>query len=94
MTGEVWLDGKQHGFHSWNRLPSGIELDLTREQFRLGQIITVASIVERPCDRLPRRWDEYLLLRERVTANLGPLPEPAEFAITREGVDRSGAPRS
>ncbi|MFF3226822.1 hypothetical protein ACFYV7_28785 [Nocardia suismassiliense] len=92
MTGEVWLGAEQHGFHCWNRLPSGIELDLTREQFRLGQIITAASAVERPRDRLPRRWDEYLLLRQRVTAHLGHLPEPAESAIAREGLDRSGAP--
>ena len=36
MVGEVHLDGEQHGFHWWNRLSSGVELDLTREQFRLG----------------------------------------------------------
>ncbi|MCX5384513.1 hypothetical protein [Streptomyces sp. NBC_00083] len=76
VVGEVHLDGEQHGFHWWNRLPSGVELDLTREQFRQGQSITAARVVQRPPGPL-RRWDEYLLLRERVVEHLGHLPEPA-----------------
>ncbi|UJB39693.1 YunG family protein [Streptomyces sp. A1-5] len=76
MVGEVHLDGTQHGFHWWNRLPSGWELDLTREQFQRGQTVTAARVVERPPGPLPRRWEEYLLLRERVIKHLGPLPEP------------------
>ncbi|MGS2586251.1 YunG family protein [Streptomyces hebeiensis] len=76
VVGEVYLDGTQHGFHWWNRLPSGVELDLTREQFLLGQTIGAARVVERPAGPLPRRWDEYLLLRERVGERLGSgLPE-------------------
>lgn len=77
MVGEVHLDGEQHGFHWWNRLVDGTELDLTREQFRLGQTITEARPVKRPKGRLRRRWDEYLLLRERLALELGPLPPPA-----------------
>lgn len=77
MVGEVHLDGEQHGFHWWNRLPSGVELDLTHEQFRDGQQVTEAQVVVRPPGPLPRRWEEYLLLRERVTEHLGRLPEPA-----------------
>ncbi|MGC9381486.1 YunG family protein [Streptomyces sp. MH13] len=76
MVGEVHLDGIQHGFHWWNRLSSGVELDLTLEQFRRGQTVTAARVVERPPGPLPRRWEEYLLLRERVIKHLGPLPEP------------------
>lgn len=76
MVGEVVLDARQQGFHWWNRLPSGVELDLTRDQFRLGQVVTAARVVERPRGRLPRRWDEYLLLRQRVSDRLGDLPEP------------------
>ncbi|WP_217162849.1 hypothetical protein [Streptomyces sp. AC512_CC834] len=75
-VGEVYLDGEQLGFHWWNELPSGIELDLTREQFQLGQTVTGARVVERPPGPLSRRWKEYLLLRERVVKHLGPLPEP------------------
>ncbi|MEV6140187.1 hypothetical protein AB0L63_29910 [Nocardia sp. NPDC051990] len=77
MVGEVMLGVEQQGFHWWNRLPTGVELDLTRDQFRLGQVVTAARVVERPSGRLPRRWDEYLLLRQRVIGRLGHLPEPA-----------------
>jgi hypothetical protein len=38
--------------------------------------VTAARVVERPPGPL-RRWDEYLLLRERVIKHLGHLPEPA-----------------
>lgn len=76
MLGEVYLDGVQHGFHYWNRLPSGVELDLTYEQFRRGQTVTGARVVKRPPGPLSRRWEEYLLLRERVADRLGPLPDP------------------
>lgn len=77
VVGEVHLDGEQHGYHWWNRLPGGVELDLTREQFRRGQTVTAARVVERPPGPLPRRWPEYLLLRERVAGHLGPLPASA-----------------
>lgn len=76
MVGDVHLDGEQHGFHWWNRLSSGVELDLTREQFRLGQTVTVGRVVKRPPGPL-RRYKEYFLLRERLSAHLGRLPEPA-----------------
>ncbi|WP_438828372.1 YunG family protein [Streptomyces hesseae] len=78
VVGEVHLDGDQHGFHWWNRLPSGVELDLTREQFRQGQTVTAARVVERPPGPLRRR-EEYLLLRKRVAKHLGDLPGPARW---------------
>jgi hypothetical protein len=75
MVGEVQAaDGSRHGFHWWNLLPTGVQLDLTSEQFRQGQAVTGARVVERPPGPLPRRWEEYQLLRERVAARLGPLP--------------------
>jgi hypothetical protein len=83
MVGEVELAGEQQGHHWWNRLGSGVEIDLTREQFRLGQTITGARLVKRPPGRLSRRWDEYLLLRERLARQLGPLPAPAEGSEPR-----------
>ncbi|MFS0696720.1 hypothetical protein [Streptomyces nitrosporeus] len=76
VVGEVHLDGDQHGFHWWNRLPSGVELDLTREQFQRGETVTEARVIKRPPGPL-RRWEEYLLLRKRVIEHLGHLPEPA-----------------
>ncbi|WND40538.1 hypothetical protein RI578_39105 [Streptomyces sp. BB1-1-1] len=77
MVGEVHCSGEPQGFHWWNRLPSGVELDLTREQFQDGQTVTAARVVERPPGALPRRWEEYLLLRERVIKQIRRLPEPA-----------------
>ncbi|MGW7073019.1 YunG family protein [Streptomyces sp. NPDC054855] len=76
MTGKVYFNGIQHGFHWWNRLASGIELDLTLEQFQRGQTVTEGRVVKRPPGPLRRR-EEYLLLRKRVIEHLGTLPEPA-----------------
>lgn len=76
MVGEVWSAGEHHGFHWWNRLPSGSEIDLTREQFQLGQTVTEPRVVKRP-QRLLRRNEEYQLLRERLSTRLGQLPGPA-----------------
>lgn len=77
VVGEVHLNNEQRGFHWWNRLPSGVELDLTHEQFQDGQSVTAARVVPRPPGPLPRRREEYLLLRERVVEHLGHLPGPA-----------------
>ncbi|KUJ67974.1 hypothetical protein ACZ90_23550 [Streptomyces albus subsp. albus] len=71
LLGEVYLDGEQHGYHWWNRLPSGIEIDLTQDQFRRGQLVSGRRPVERPAGRLPRRWEEYRRLRSRVGEKLG-----------------------
>jgi hypothetical protein len=76
MVGEVHHGEERQGYHWWNRLPSGVQLDLTREQFRDGQIVTAGRVVERPPGPLPRRHEEYLLLSGRVAAHLGRPPEP------------------
>ncbi|MEU4729251.1 alpha/beta hydrolase [Streptomyces sp. NPDC023588] len=74
VVGEVFLDGRQEGYHWWNLLPGGIRIDLTREQFRRGEVVTPGRVVTRPPGRLSRRWEEYQLLRQRVIDKLGPLP--------------------
>lgn len=77
VLGEVHLgdDGpERHGYHWWNRLASGVEIDLTRDQFRRGQTVTAGRVVQRPPGPLPRRWEEYQVLRERVARRLGALP--------------------
>ncbi|WP_424212579.1 alpha/beta fold hydrolase [Streptomyces sp. BI20] len=75
MAGEVWLDGRQEGVHVWNELPGGIVVDLTRERFRRGQVVSPGwKLGERPAGRTPRRWEEYQTLRRRVIDKLGPLP--------------------
>ncbi|MFD9353646.1 alpha/beta fold hydrolase [Streptomyces sp. NPDC060031] len=83
VVGEVFLDGRQEGYHWWNVLPGGIRIDLTREQFRRGEAVTPGRVVKRPYGRLSRRWEEYQLLRQRVIDRLGPLPGVLETADGR-----------
>jgi ADP-ribose pyrophosphatase YjhB (NUDIX family) len=63
--------GVPSGVHYWNRLAGGIELDLTREQFRAGEVVGAARTVPRPADvsrgRLP---GHYQLLAARVERSL------------------------
>lgn len=75
VVGEVHVAGEQQGYHWWNRLPSGVEIDLTREQFRDGQVVTEGRVVERPPHPPRRRNEEYLRFRGRVRARLGSYPE-------------------
>ncbi|MCE0538146.1 hypothetical protein LWF15_21860 [Kineosporia rhizophila] len=77
VVGEVHHEGERQGFHWWNRLASGAEIDLTREQVREGQVVSAARVVTRPAGPLPRRGPEYLLLRQRVAERIGGLPGPA-----------------
>jgi hypothetical protein len=54
--------------HCWNRLSSGVELDLTREQFRSGE--TLGQPVEREPLVKTRGVDRYELLADRVRERL------------------------
>lgn len=53
--------------HLWNRLPSGVELDLTLDQFRGGQTLGEPWVGEPTPDTLPR----CELLSARVRERLG-----------------------
>jgi hypothetical protein len=72
LVAEVLLpNGSRQGFHYWNRLPEGDELDLTRDQFSPEEIVQAPDELTRP-DGPPRRClDQYLLLRDRVLKVLG-----------------------
>ena len=60
-------DGSRNGVHYWNRLPDGAEVDLTREQFRAGEMIGSAGEMDRPPDvRRGRLPGNYHLLRARL----------------------------
>lgn len=57
--------GMPCGFHAWNRLPDGTELDLTRDQFVAGEVIGT------PETREPvRGFLASALLRARVERRL------------------------
>jgi hypothetical protein len=58
-----------------NRLPGGLELDLTREQFRDGQVVGEPSVRHRPARFEPdhpryHRYEAYLVLAGRVRNRL------------------------
>jgi len=69
-------DGEPSGLHYWNLLPAGVEVDLTRDQFRDGERFGPVSAQEPlrlPTARMATRYD---LFAARVRARLGgPLPE-------------------
>lgn len=76
---DVFLDGRRIMGHMWNRLPSGIEIDLTREQFVQGEVLGEPRFVVRPPDSVladpaharHHRFLQYQVLAERVRARLG-----------------------
>jgi hypothetical protein len=85
LGADVYLDGERIEGHMWNRLVSGVEVDLTRAQFRRGETIGEPRIGRRTSaiadPEHPRyhRYEAYLVLSERVRGRLG-LPEWHRFA--------------
>jgi hypothetical protein len=62
-------DGSHQGFHYWNRF-AGVDVDLTRRQFREGEVVQPPHLI----DRLPafpwRAQEQYVIFRDRVRAAL------------------------
>ncbi|MEF2528822.1 MULTISPECIES: YunG family protein [Streptomyces] len=76
VRGEVHVDGELVDYHWWNRLGAGVEIDLTREQFRPGEAVVGGTVIPRPPRAQPYRLrEEYELLRTRVLERLA---RPAE----------------
>jgi hypothetical protein len=58
----IGLDGGDRGLHYWNRLAGGLEIDLTRDQFREGERLSPPSahLPERSARaRMATRYDLY-----------------------------------
>jgi hypothetical protein len=78
MAADVYLDGERIMAHMWNRLPSGIEIDLTRDQFRNGELLVEprirprppASVLGDPSHPRAHRYEAYLVLAARVRTRL------------------------
>lgn len=70
LESEVFLGAERTDYHYWNRLPSGLEIDLTRGQFRLGEVIAEARLIERPSDLGAEATVRYALLAGRVASAL------------------------
>ncbi|EST21265.1 hypothetical protein N566_27605 [Streptomycetaceae bacterium MP113-05] len=71
VRGEVHVDSQRVDYHWWNRLGTGTEIDLTREQFEPHEVVTGGIVVPRPpVTELRRLREEYELLRDRVVEKL------------------------
>jgi hypothetical protein len=75
LAADVFKEGERIEGHMWNRLPGGLEVDLTREQFRNGEVIGDPSVRQRPATFTadhPRyhRYEAYLVLASRVRERL------------------------
>ena len=69
VTGEVFVSGERMGFHWWNRLPDGEQVDITLEQYGPHEHVVGGIDVLRPTG--PTRLDsQYALLSARVSARL------------------------
>jgi hypothetical protein len=90
LGAEVYRDGERVEAHMWNRLPSGIEIDLTREQFKRGEIVgepvvrrRTAAIAD-PAHPRYERYETYLVLARRVRERLGLPNEPDSYDAGRQ----------
>ncbi len=70
VLGEVRVAGERTGVHWWNRFGTGLEVDLTREQFRPHEEVVGARVLARPPGSPKRCREEYELLRDRVLARV------------------------
>lgn len=77
LGADVYLDGERIEGHMWNRLASGIDVDLTRDQFRRGEVVGEPRVAQRtsaiadPAHPRYHRYEAYLVLSDRVRARLG-----------------------
>ena len=76
LAAGVYLDDTRVESHMWNRLPSGLEIDLTRDQFKGGEVLGEPAPRPRPAEFGPdhpryHRYEKYLVLSERVRTRLG-----------------------
>lgn len=68
LVANVLRDGVRDDRHAWNRLPSGLTLDLTREQFTQGERFAEPRIEEPLLTH--RHPERFATLRERVRSTL------------------------
>jgi hypothetical protein len=72
LVADVLRDGRRLERHAWNRLPSGLTLDLTRDQFRAGEELGAPAPGEPLL--IGNARERHTLLAERVAAALASPP--------------------
>jgi hypothetical protein len=78
LAADVYLHGERIMAHMWNRLSSGLDVDLTRDQFRNGEVVGEPTVISKRPPEIanedhPRyhRYRKYLVLAARVRTKLG-----------------------
>jgi hypothetical protein len=71
ILGEVHANGTCRGYHYWNRLADGTEVDLTRDQFGPDETVSAGVAVARSSRSPTRCRGQYELLRHRVLTQMG-----------------------
>jgi hypothetical protein len=76
LAAEVFREGRQVEWHMWNRLSGGLEVDLTRDQFKDGEVLGEPtapprlSTISSPQHPRFHRYQAYLVLAGRVSERL------------------------
>ncbi|MFI2711252.1 hypothetical protein ACH495_14110 [Micromonospora sp. NPDC018662] len=70
VLGEVLVGDVKVGYHYWNRLPDGDEVDLTADQFHSYETVVGARVQQRPPGPPGRCRQQYESLRQRVLSAL------------------------
>ncbi|GAB3834697.1 hypothetical protein ACFPIJ_10785 [Dactylosporangium cerinum] len=83
VRADVHHTGVRIGGHYWNRLPTGLDIDLTRCQFDADEVVGVGWVVAPPEGMRPGRCvEQWELLRYRVFTALGLPLTPSTSALT------------
>ena len=70
LEAKVYRDGEPVEHHYWTRLPSGLEIDLTGDQFAEGLIVGEGTVRHRTVPLKGDHEAQYLALLGRVRAAL------------------------
>jgi hypothetical protein len=95
LIAEVMFDdGRRQGFHYWNRLPSGQETDLTREQFAAHEHVQQPVNAERLTRRPRRAPERYETLRHAVMLDLALTDGDLALACAERALNAESRSRS
>mgnify|MGYP001799071287 CR=1 FL=1 len=70
LEAKVHDNGVHRGYHTWNRLPGGIDVDLTRDQFLENEVVGEPEVVPGISGPGMRVASQYAVLRARLDAKL------------------------